>query len=384
MINPLSNVLLQTGAQLTPDFSLSVNAQDITTNVRQRLISLTLTDNRGFEADQLNIELDDADGQLMMPALGEELQLSLGWQGFALTDKGRFTVDSIQHHGAPDALTLTARSANFLGSLNQQREVSYDNTTLGEIVAQIAARNHLQPHLAAGFAGISVLHIDQTHESDAGFMTRLATLYGAVAAVKAGKLLFIRPGNGTSVSGKPIAPVILTRKEGDAHSFNLAGRDGYTGVTAHWLSTKASKPQQVNLQRKTSEQAAFTVDHPAAKTPGMPAVAKPGQENYLAGSKENVFTLTTLYPTKELAMRAAEAKWKNLQQGHASVSLKLAKGRADLFPETPVTLSGFKTVIDRQPWLITKVTHLLNAGGFITQLECEILLENAEYEAKEK
>ncbi|WP_427854682.1 hypothetical protein, partial [Salmonella sp. CQ24WZ0581SAL] len=32
-----------------------------------RLMSMTLTDNRGFEADQLDIELNDADGQIVLP-----------------------------------------------------------------------------------------------------------------------------------------------------------------------------------------------------------------------------------------------------------------------------------------------------------------------------
>ena len=35
--------------------------------VAERLMSLSLTDNRGFEADQLTITLDDADGQLRLP-----------------------------------------------------------------------------------------------------------------------------------------------------------------------------------------------------------------------------------------------------------------------------------------------------------------------------
>lgn len=33
-------------------------------------MSLTLTDNRGFEADQLDLELDDADGQIVLPRRG--------------------------------------------------------------------------------------------------------------------------------------------------------------------------------------------------------------------------------------------------------------------------------------------------------------------------
>ena len=58
-----------------PDFRLTVNAKDVTANLRDRLLSLTLTDNRGFEADQLDIELDDADGQLALPVRGAVVKL---------------------------------------------------------------------------------------------------------------------------------------------------------------------------------------------------------------------------------------------------------------------------------------------------------------------
>ena len=47
----------------TPDFMIRVNSENVTGNISPRLISLTMTDNRGFESDQLDIELDDADGQ---------------------------------------------------------------------------------------------------------------------------------------------------------------------------------------------------------------------------------------------------------------------------------------------------------------------------------
>ncbi|EFJ8196132.1 phage late control D family protein, partial [Escherichia coli] len=63
-----------------------------------RLMSLSLTDNRGFEADQLTITLDDADGQLQLPPRGARLTVLIGWKGEPLTEKGtcRFNL-SMQH-----------------------------------------------------------------------------------------------------------------------------------------------------------------------------------------------------------------------------------------------------------------------------------------------
>ncbi|MBY4887678.1 phage late control D family protein [Pantoea sp. DY-15] len=380
----ISGLPVQMGARLTPDFMLTVNSKDVTANIRDRLISLTLTDNRGFEADQLDVELDDADGQLAMPVRGAVVKLFLGWKGQALIGKGSFTVDEVEHHGAPDTMTIRARSADFRGSLNSRREVSYHETTLGDIVTQIAGRYKLKPMLADGFAGIAVAHIDQTQETDAKFLTRLATLYGAVAAVKAGRLLFIRPGNGVTISGKPIPQMTITRKDGDRHTFSIADRGAYTGVSASWLHTKDPKPKKVKLQRKTKVRQLRALEHPAAKKSKAKAAKPPEAKegDYLAGSEDNVFSLTTVYSSKATAMRAAKAKWEKLQRGVAEFSLTLAMGRADLYPETPVKVSGFKSVIDAQPWLISKVTHSLSNNGYTTQLDFEVLLTDIEYQSE--
>lgn len=66
----------------------------------------------------------------------------------------------------------------------------------------------------------------------------------------------------------------------------------------------------------------------------------------------------------------------------AEFSISLATGRADIYTETPVKVSGFKRVIDEQDWTITKVTHFLNNSGFTTSLELEVRLSDVEYETE--
>lgn len=379
----ITGLPVQAGAQIQPDFMLTVNAKDVTASIRDRLISLTLTDNRGFDADQLDLELDDADGQLAMPVRGAVIKLFLGWKGQALIGKGEFTVDEVEHHGAPDTMTIRARSVDFRGTLNSRREVSYHDTTLGAVVTQIAERNNLKAMLAVGFAALPVSHIDQTQETDTKFLTRLASLYGAVAAIKAGRLLFLRPGSGVTASGKPIPQLTITRQDGDRHTFSIADRGAYTGVTASWLHTRDPKPKKVKVKRKPREKHLRALEHPAAKKKKVATKTPEAREgDYLAGTEDNVFMLTTVYAIKAAAMRAAKAKWDKLQRGVAEFSLTLAMGRADLFPETPVRVSGFKAVIDAQPWLISKVTHSLSGSGYTTALDFEVLLSDVEYDAE--
>jgi len=380
MLNALNN---NAGGVLTPAFMLTINSKDITGNISNRLRSLTLTDNRGFEADQLDIELDDADGLVELPIRGAVLSLFLGWKGFALVGKGSFTVDEVEHRGAPDTVTVRARSADFRGTLNSRREESWHDTTLGGVVEAIAARNKLGSGVAPELAKIPLPHVDQSQESDVKFLTRLAERNGGEVSVKAGKLLLLKAGRGVTASGKAIPQVTISRSDGDRHQFSIADRGAYTGVTAKWLHTKDPKPQaqQVKLRRKEKEKKSNTAAHPKAKTPVKVPEAREGE--YMAGEADNVFALTTIFASKAQAMRAAQAKWDKLQRGVAEFSISLAMGRADLYPETPVRVTGFKRVIDEQSWIITKVTHSLSNGGFTTSLELEVKLSDVEYDQDE-
>ncbi|EOQ48486.1 TPA: phage late control D family protein [Citrobacter braakii] len=385
----ITGMNIQAGARVAPAYMLTLDGADITQNFSDRLIGLTMTDNRGFEADQLDIALDDTDGLVELPPRGASLTLWLGWQGSALVNKGSFTVDEIEHRGAPDTLTIRGRSADFRGSLNSRREQSWHDTTLGVIVETIAQRNKLTASVADSLKAIAIPHIDQTQESDAAFLSRLAERNGASVSVKAGKLLFLKAGSAMTASGKPIPQMTVERGDGDRHQFAIADREAYTGVTAKWLHTRDPKPQKqkVKLKRKPKEQHLRALQHPKAAKTSTKAKNKKAQEaregEYMAGESDNVLELTTIYATKAQAMRAAQAKWDKIQRGVAEFSITLATGRADLFPEMPVSVKGFKRVIDERAWIISRAVHSLNGSGFTTGLELEVKVSDVEYESEE-
>lgn len=357
------------GRDSAPAFKITLNGKDITTRLESRLISLTLTDNRGFEADQLDIELDDADGAVDLPSRGVQLELQLGWKGEPMINKGTFTIDEIGHSGAPDKVTLRGRSADFRNTLNIKREKSYSKTTIGEIVKQFAARHKLEQAISPQMATIVIDHIDQTNESDGSFLMRLARRVGAIAAVKYGKLLFIKQGQGVNASGKPLPAMTIVRADGDEHQFTLADREAYTGVSASWLDTKAAKPQTVKVKRKRKR-----------KTNTAKAPSQDKQGEYLVGTDDNVYVLSRIYANASNARRAAKANWERIQRGAAQFSITLARGRAELYPEVPVSVKGFKRQIDAADWTITTVTHTVAGGGFTTALELEVKISDLDME----
>lgn len=406
-----------------PDWRVQVDGADASPTLRPRLVSITLTDNRGFEADSLEIELDDTDSLLALPPRGARIDLQLGWFGEPLEPKGSYTVDELEHNGPPDRLTLRARSADLRAGLSMKRECSYRDITCGDVVRTIAERNALTPVVGADLATLAIEHTDQANESDIALLTRMARDLDAIATVKSGRLLFIRAGAATTASGEPLPRVVIQRSSGDSHRFAVADRVGFTGVVAHYHDVRAADRSHVfvsddapyipgagsgpvggvktlshtyvskknaqraareewqkiqrqgNRQEYTGVRAQYWKDKARTKKAEVLAGAnspKPAAPPPTEPSGESNKVLRHVYANRTNALRAADAEWKRLKRGMATFTITLAEGRADLFPEIPVTVTGFKTEIDNTGWVITRCVHKVDDAGFTTALDLEI------------
>ena len=333
-----------------PDYRITVDGQDISAKVRPRLIELTITDNPGFEADQLDLALDDSDGKLTIPPRGAVISVALGWKGEGLTDKGTFTVDDVEHTGAPDRLTIRARSADLRASLTAKREQSWHATTVGAILRTIAERNKLDPVIAEILAERAIAHLDQTDESDANLLTRMARDFDAIATVKSGRLVMLPTGRGVTASGKVLMPVTITRQSGDQHRFSAADRGAYTGVRAYWHDTRSGQKDSVLVGNDDQ--------------PEEPDTTEPS-----AGS---IKALRHTYASKANAARAAKSEWQRLQRAVAQFTITLAHGNPALIPELPVLVRGWKPEIDGADWIIQRPTHRLTPDSLTTVLELQI------------
>lgn len=83
----------------------------------------------------------------------------------------------------------------------------------------------------------------------------------------------------------------------------------------------------------------------------------------MEGAEGNVYVLRRTYQNEETARRAAAAKWQELQRGAAAFSITLARGRADLYPEMHGRVTGFKSEVDNQDWIIARVEHIIDEAA---------------------
>ncbi|ATS21710.1 phage late control protein [Xanthomonas phaseoli pv. phaseoli] len=322
-----------------PQWRVVLDGVDLTERIAPRLLDLTLTECRGGEADQLDLRIHDHDGKMALPKRGVRLAVALGWKATGLVDKGTFIVDEVEYSGAPDIITIRARSADLTANMRTRRERSWHNTTLGAVLNTLAGEHGLTPRVVEALARIKLSHLDQANESDMNLLTRLGQRFDAVATVKAGALLFTPIGAGTTVSGKPLPTVTLTRRDGDQHRYSVADRDAYSGVRAYWADKGKARRQSV-----------------------------------LVGTDDNAKNLRESYADEATARQHAHAELERVKRGLAKFDYTLAIGRADLFPEQIVMVRGFKPEIDAQAWLTAKVTHTMDSNGFKSSTILESVL----------
>ncbi|QQQ17737.1 hypothetical protein JIP62_10370 [Brevundimonas vitis] len=319
------------GLKAEPDFQLTLGDEDVTARVRDRLLSLTVTDNSGEESDTLEVRLDDRDNAIETARRGAVLSLSIGYEGDGLFHMGKFTVDEVTVEGPPDVLIIQAKAADMREGFKAQRTRSFTATTIGAIVADIASDHRLTPAVAAELASVVIVHRDQTNESDLHFLTRLGRDFGAVAAPKDGKLVFAPIGTGLSVSGAAMDVVTLDRRDLTRWSGKEADRNSQGSVKARWR------------------------DHRAART-----------EYATAGSGDPVKTLRPTYRDEATARAAAEAALGRADRDRAEVELILP-GRAVIVAQTPIEVTGLRPELSGR-WIAKTVTHTLafEGAGFTT------------------
>nr|DAF01920.1 MAG TPA: tail protein [Caudoviricetes sp.] len=362
----------KTARHLTPQAELTIDGRRFGTQAMSRIISISLTDKRGFEADELTIELDDHDGTLAIPKTGSKITLKLGYKETGLVEKGEYLVSEFTASGSPDRLSITARAADLAEALAEQVEKSWHKQTLYQIIETIAQKHKYEYIISKEYQNQKIEHIDQTNESDASFMSRLAEQYDAIATVKNGKLLFIPAGESQTASGQPILPTTITRASGDSHSFTYSSSNSYQAVRAYYTDKKTGQKKEVIVNKDNA--------YPNKKTTQQTKNVK--GKTFKAKKKENdnakvntegqkIKTLRHLYATESGAWSGARGAFKKIQRGVAEFSITLAVGRPDLYPETPAVVQGFKPEIDEEAWLITEVSHKIDSGGYTASIQFE-------------
>jgi phage protein D len=323
---------------MKPAFRVQVNGTDITAKLTDRLVELNITDEAGIKSDRLELTVDDRDHALPVPPADATIEVWLGYAGQPLSYMGRFTFDEVEFKGRPKTMSVRAKAADLTNAFRRPRTRSWDDVTLGAIVGEIAGEHRMQPRVAASLASIRLEHVDQTEESDAAFLTRLAAENGATARPADGALLFLRRGEGRSASGVTLASIRLQPEDLNDWSLVMSERGNYRAVTAY------------HEDRDTGERVPVTAGE--------------------ADAADEAYQLRMPHRTASEAERAAAARLAEFGRGKASLALSMP-GRPAIFAEVTLELAGFRDPLNGL-WLVTRAEHALSRTGYVTKVTSEV------------
>lgn len=339
---------------LRPQYRVVANSRDITQAIAERLISLRCTDETGIQSDVLEIVLADNDPRkpIDVPASGAELELFIGYDG-KLQRVGMFVFDELEMAGWPGEMVIRARAAIYDASkggksqLQTQKTRSWPKETkLGDMVSKMAKEHGLQPAISGSLAAIALPAIAQTDESDLHFLTRVAKRYDAMVKPAGGKLVVAKRGETKTLGGAPLPKITLKPQEVSRWRVVQSKRETAGQVVAYWHAVKQARRHSVQV-----------------------------------GSGEPVTRLKMYYPTQEMALAAARAELDRRARANRTLSLTLP-GRETLLAESPLTLIGFRDGVDGE-WIITRVEHAFDSGGYVCNVEAETPNSNKTHDAQD-
>lgn len=377
------NAITDTGGNhLTPVAKLSINGKPFNTDALSRIISISLTDKSGFEADELTVSLSDHDGKLALPPKSAEITIALGYIETGILDKGSYKITEVSWSGAPDTLHITAQSADTSDRFSEAKEKSWHKTSLTEIIESIAAANGYTPIIGKAYQDEKIDHIDQSNESDAAFLSRLAERYDAIATVKHGRLLFVSSGEATTASGQPLPTIRITRNSGDQYTFRYSNTESYNAVRAYYIDKQTGKKHEVVITEENYDPVKKTV----TTTKKYKTKRKDGKTHKTTTKEvteikqadttgKKIKTLRHTYQSPKTAATGARAAYKKLKRGAMEFDISLAVGRPDIAPESPVTLQGFKPEIDAEKWVGKETVHTLDSNGLTTAVKLQSLID---------
>jgi phage protein D len=319
-------------------YSLNIDGVDVSARFRRPLISMSITDKDGGKSDTLDIELDDRDGQLILPRSGASVAASIGWRGGASV---RFTGKTDEPHsrgsrGGGMILSLTAHSADPKGKGKEPAKRHKDKAKFGDVAKEWGQKAGYQVKVDDALASIERDYWAQD-ESFHAWGEAMARELGGTFKIAGEKAVFVARGGGLNLGG------VVFSRPGNIISWDLTpsiGRMIYTEHKVRWYDVKSAnwKSETVSVDNADGAKAALT-------------------ERFKHGSKD-----------RAKARATSNKNEGDRKKGGGSVT---SDGEPAALSQAPATVSGVRSGIDGS-YRITTARHTYDRrGGYITHAELE-------------
>lgn len=304
---------------LHPFIEVSVNGKGVSAAFYDRLISATIHDAAGNEADTCELVFDDAGNVIAIPSAGDEISVKFGFRDGMTAKMGLFKIEKpgISFDEGGDRLTLSGRSVDMRHDTKEPLSEHFDDKTIGSIVSEIAKRHKATAKVSDEFASIKLDYVARSSQSATDFLTRLADRFGAQFSIKGNKFLFM--------AREVLPPVSIDKSECESGEFTFEPRPRHGKTEAGWYDRTKNK-----------------VVH----------------EIHSTGLQGPVKRLRNTVSTQTEAKAAAKAEAERLNRATGSGSISLL-GRPEILADTPLDLTGFRPEVNGR-WKAAGVDHVFD------------------------
>jgi len=177
----------------SPSWVLVYQGVNITADISRMVLSISYVDELGGRAGDLEVELEDREKRWQgawFPQQGDGVSLLIGYGGEQLLPCGDFQVDDLELQGPPDVFHLRCLPAWITPSLRTRNSLGYENQTLPQIAATVAARHGMSVVGAPAALDVSYLRVTQKQETDLEFLHRIAREHDYDFTVRGTQLVF--------------------------------------------------------------------------------------------------------------------------------------------------------------------------------------------------
>ncbi|MBB4287834.1 phage late control D family protein [Roseospira goensis] len=304
------------------------------------LTALTVTDERGLEADTVAVTLDDRDGRIVYPRTHETIRIEGGYLEIGAVVQGDYIIDQVDLTGWPQTIVLHGASVDALSAAKERRTEAHQPPavpTLGALADLIAARNGWIARVAPALAAVPVEYEAQTAESDPSFLGRVAARHGGLVAIKQGHLVVAPQSAGVSVSGRTLDPLVI-RTGVNLLDYRVSWKDREKHGTIQARTYDRGRVEAVEVEAGD-------------------------------GSTGVAYRFREPFPSAAEAQAAVNAKAAALKRAEGSATFTL-EGDPAMAAERPVEVIDVRAGVDGR-WTPMRVEHRWSADGYTTVVECE-------------
>ncbi|QUS57768.1 phage late control D family protein [Pseudovibrio brasiliensis] len=246
----------------TVDWSVNLNGDDISQDLRPYLLSISTTDKAGLSSDSCNLVLDDRGGQIKLPSAGHRLSVLLeGKKVFqGITDQ---PVSSSNRSGG-QKLSIKAKGFDERSPFKQPLFFHKDDATLVEFLEDAAKKAGFNIKVDPAFKKIFRDYWSANGESFHSIGERYAKELNGAFKIrdKTAVLLPLGADNGL--------PLIKCTHPGNIINWRLKPRDlrrAFTGSAVRYVDREKGKVVEVKRPYKEEE-----IEDPALKQPVLNAI----------------------------------------------------------------------------------------------------------------